>query len=295
MTKMSSVFLKSLMAGVLVISSTALAQEEFLDVEHDHDDTELMEQIRVEQNEYFNQMQNNPSFGVWSGGAGSCKYISSIFQPPPTKTVTLTFDDGPSSTLTPVVLDVLRKYGIKATFFMKGNSAKSNSAIVKRVQREGHIVASHSYSHPNFHTLSQGNQASEITTTDSILRNEMPAGNRLFRYPYVNSTCSSNSLLHRMGYKGIVGWHVDSCDWAFAKDGYVTRKQADICAVSAANTASFVGHVVSSVKKRGGGIVLLHEIHQRTVYSLEEIIVRLTREGYKFTNLDDPRMTSYLK
>lgn len=294
MSKMSSVFLKSMMATVLFIGATANAQEEFLDTEHDHDDAELHEQIRAEQNEYFEQLNNNMSMGVWSG-AGSCKYISSIFQPPPTKTVALTFDDGPSSTLTPVVLDVLKKYGIKATFFMQGNAARKNPNIVKRVAREGHIVASHSFSHPNFHTLSQGNQASEITTTDSILRSEMPAANRFFRYPYGNSTCSSNSLVHRMGYRGIVGWHVDSCDWAFSKNGYVTRKQAEICAVSAANTASFVGHVVASIRNRGGGIVLLHEIHSRTVYSLEEIIVRLQRDGYKFTNLDDPRMASYLK
>lgn len=289
------IILKSLIASLVLISNTTHAHE-FDDIENQDAEIEMTEQIRSEQKEYFEELQENWMRGTWARprAGGSCKYVSSIFSPPPAKTVVLTFDDGPSSSLTPLVLDILKKHGIKATFFMKGNAATSKMSIVKRVNAEGHIVANHSYSHPNFHTLSQGSQVSEFTTTDSILRSEMPASTKLFRYPYGNSTCSTNALAQRQGYK-IVGWHVDSCDWAFSKNGYVTSKQAALCAVKPANTANFAGHVISEVRRLNGGIVLMHEVHQRTVYSLDEIIVRLKREGFTFTNLNDPKMARYLK
>jgi peptidoglycan/xylan/chitin deacetylase (PgdA/CDA1 family) len=96
-----------------------------------------------------------------------------------------------------------------------------------------------------------------------------------------------------MGYTGIVGWHVDSCDWAFSKTGSVTSKQAKICGVASSNTSNFVRHVVSEVKRRQGGILLFHDIHVRTVANLEKIIVALKAEGFEFSNLDNPMWTKY--
>lgn len=292
----NTIVLKSLIAAVLCLSTSAFAHEFDEDILAENNDAEIemTEQIRTEQKEYFEELQENWMQGTWARPrAGSCKYISNIFSPPPAKTVVLTFDDGPSASLTPLVLDILKKHGVKATFFMKGNAAASKMSIVKRVRAEGHIVANHSYSHPNFHTLSQGSQVSEFTTTDSILRSEMTSP-KLFRYPYGNSTCSTNALAKKQGYR-IVGWHIDSCDWAFAKNGYVTAKQAALCAVKPSNTANFAGHVLSEVRRLNGGIVLMHEVHNRTVYSLDEIIVRLKREGYTFTNLNDAKMDRYLR
>lgn len=280
---------------MLVVTSTGWAHGEYFQSEEaEHDDTAMMEQARAEQNAYFEQLKRDMQQGLWSAPA-TCKYISAIFQPPVANTVTLTFDDGPSKTNTPVVLDVLARYGIKATFFMKGSNAKGKEALIKRIRAEGHLVANHSYSHPNFHTLSQGQQVSEITTTDAIINSAMPKSFKLFRYPYGNSTCSTNANIKKMGYRGIVGWHVDSCDWAFAETGKVTPKHAEICAVAPSNIANYVGHVVSSVRSRGGGIVLMHDVHSRTAHSLEEIIVRLQREGFRFANMDDPRMGAFIR
>lgn len=292
--KVFSGFSKTVLAMALLITSTGWAHGEYSHNEDEHDDTAMMEQSRAEQNEYFEQLKRDMQQGLWAS-PNSCKYISSIFQPPVANTVTLTFDDGPSTTNTPVVLDVLARYGIKATFFMKGSNAKGKAALLKRIRDEGHLVANHSYSHPNFHTLSQGQQVSEITTTDAIIGSAMSASFKLFRYPYGNSTCSTNANIKKMGYRGIVGWHVDSCDWAFSQTGKVTTKQATLCGVAASNIANYVGHVVSSIRNRGGGIVLMHDIHTRTAYSLEEIIVRLQREGFRFANMDDSRMSAYIR
>lgn len=280
--------LKPLLAALLLTSGTALAG-----ADHDHDhanDEQIYQQIRMEQNRFFRQMQEDILNGVpVDVASGQCKYISSIFQPPPLKVIALTFDDGPSSTLTPRTLDILRKYGIKATFFMKGSAARANPEVVRRIRNEGHLVASHSYSHPNFHAISTSDQTSQITSTEAILGDNMPSNFKLFRYPYGNSTCHANSLMkQRMGYRGIVGWHVDSCDWAYSGSGYVSAKSATICGVAPSNRANFTGHVIQEVERRRGGIVLFHEIHQRTVDSLDGIIGQLINRGYKFSNLNDP-------
>ena len=59
----------------------------------------------------------------------------------------LTFDDGPTSNVTPQILDILRKYNAKATFFQVGSLIEANPDMARRVYEEGHLVANHSYSH----------------------------------------------------------------------------------------------------------------------------------------------------
>jgi peptidoglycan/xylan/chitin deacetylase (PgdA/CDA1 family) len=167
-------------------------------------------------------------------------------------------------------------------------------SLLAEAQQKGHIIASHSFSHPNFHTISTGEQTRQVIDTDTILARFMPSGQKFFRYPYGNSTCHANEVLRREGYR-IVGWHVDSCDWAFARNGWVTLDQARICGVSPENRSDFVSHVVSSVVKRTGGILLFHDVHQITVRNLESIILRLTERGYSFVSLADQRYRHYLR
>ncbi len=65
------------------------------------------------------------------------------------KTLVLTFDDGPGSRLTPVVLDILSDYDVKATFFLLGKNIVGRESIVKRIYDEGHEICSHGYDHIN--------------------------------------------------------------------------------------------------------------------------------------------------
>lgn len=215
----------------------------------------------------------------------SCKYASDISIPPPAMRVALTFDDGPDATGTPYLLDVLRKYQVRATFFVVGQAVEANPELLRRVVDEGHLlVGSHSWSHPNFHALSVAEQAEEVARNEELLGEFLTP--RLFRYPYGNSTCETNDLLRARGYK-IVGWHVDSCDWAFNKTGTVTDRDARICEVLPRNKSDFVSHVVDSIKARKGGVLLMHEIQPNTLHQLEVILDRLVREGFTFGNLDE--------
>src|SRR5215471_21580396 len=69
--------------------------------------------------------------------------------------IAMTFDDGPSATLTPKLLDILAAHHIKATFFVLGEMVAEHPEILARAAREGHEIASHSWSHPNLAKMSQ--------------------------------------------------------------------------------------------------------------------------------------------
>ncbi len=80
-------------------------------------------------------------------GTPTCDYFS-IYPPEDgDKVIYLTFDDGPSSNITPKILDVLKKNNVKATFFVLGHQAEKNPEVLKRIASEGHSIGNHSYSH----------------------------------------------------------------------------------------------------------------------------------------------------
>ena len=215
----------------------------------------------------------------------TCRYESEISTAPPANKVVLSFDDGPQSEQTEFILDVLKRHQISGTFFLIGQKAKEHPELVTRIWADGrHTVGNHSWSHPNFHEISVEEQAMEVLKYE-----EAPSIGptpKLFRYPYGNSSCETNNLLHDRGYR-IVGWHIDSCDWAFDKAGSVDAKEALSCGVLSQNRDNFVEHVVSSVRAHKGGIVLMHEIHPNTLKKLDEIITRLKEDGFVFGSIED--------
>src|SRR5438477_3246359 len=80
--------------------------------------------------------------------------------------IALTFDDGPSATLTPKLLDLLAAHHIKATFFVIGENLAEHPEIVARAAQEGHEIANHSWSHPNFGKMSDENVRRQLQQTD---------------------------------------------------------------------------------------------------------------------------------
>lgn len=222
-----------------------------------------------------------------------CRFESDIATHPPPGVVSLSFDDGPEPGATEAILALLDKHQITATFFLIAGKVQRHpdlAAVVKAHPRA--LVGNHSWSHPNFHDIAPGKQASELERSDTALAAlEAP---KLFRYPYGNSSCESNAQLQRLGYR-IVGWHVDSCDWAFDKTGSVDAHEAKICGVDKGNREHFVDHVVTAVKARKGGIVLMHEIHPNTLAQLDTLIGRLLAEGFTFAPLTDAGFQASLR
>ena len=99
----------------------------------------------------------------------------------------LTFDDGPSKTVTPLLLDLLKQENIKATFFVLGNRAKSNPDLIKREFEEGHYIANHGYTHKysSIYTNSQ-TVLDEYNYTESCIQEALANPDyhsRVFRFP----------------------------------------------------------------------------------------------------------------
>ncbi|PWU18224.1 MAG: hypothetical protein C5B49_07510 [Bdellovibrio sp.] len=232
--------------------------------------------------------------------SAKCWLASQISTPPPDGLVILTFDDGPHKTATPFILKTLAEtiqgQKIPATFFNIARTAQTLMSLSQEVVAAGDLVGNHSWSHPSFHKLKRiDDQKKQIDLADLTLRSVISPERKFFRYPFGNSTCYANNYVHGLGYR-IVGWHVDSCDWGFDNIiGQVSNLDSHICEVSIKNRYNFVGHIVDSLVNHRGGILLMHEIHLRTISKLPEIIKELHQRGFQFTNLDDPRFASSLR
>ena len=194
----------------------------------------------------------------------------------------LTFDDGPEPGHTEAILAVLARHKVPATFFLIAEKAKAHPELVEQARAlPGAVIGNHSWSHPNFHDIAVEEQAREVGSADALLRADLGA-TPLFRYPYGNSSCETNERVHALGYR-IVGWHVDSCDWAFAGPKGLTASEALSCGVLPAYRHDFLGHIVANVRAHRGGVVLMHETHDIGVDNLDALIVRLEAEGYRFS------------
>ncbi|MCM3750265.1 polysaccharide deacetylase family protein [Paenibacillus pasadenensis] len=186
----------------------------------------------------------------------------------PGKTVYLTFDDGPS-THTAEVLDILKKYGIKATFFMVGNHVEDRPELVKKVQKEGHAIGNHSYDHKydRIYTSFAGYAQQTLLTEKALLK--AGVATNLVRAPggtYSNFDAAYFKAMRDAGYK-MADWNVDSGD---SKRVGVPAK--DIVA----------GATSVSLKKEM--TVLMHDGtgHAETVKALPAIIEFYKSKGYRF-------------
>lgn len=102
----------------------------------------------------------------------------------PDRTLALTFDDGPDPEWTPQILGVLKAKGVKATFFMIGEEAAAEPALVRRVRDEGHEIGNHSFTHPNMAHVDEERVRLELTATDRALESILGRQVTLFRPPY---------------------------------------------------------------------------------------------------------------
>lgn len=194
------------------------------------------------------------------------------------KVVYLTFDDGPSKTVTPLILDILKKENIKATFFVLGARAKNNQDLIKREYNEGHFIANHGYSHiyGNIYenpqaVLDEYNKTKEII--QSILGTDYDG--HLFRFPggstggkYKNIKADAKVVLNENNI-AYIDWNALSSDAAGAK-----TKEA------------IVKNVKDSVGSKKSVVILMHDAGDKilTYETLPEIISYLREQGYTFKN-----------
>ncbi len=187
-------------------------------------------------------------------------------QNPEEKIAYLTFDDGPNSIYHPLILDILKKYNIQATFFLVGKNGQKDPDIAKRTKDEGHVIGNHSLTHSFLPNLQSAAILSELQNTNDILKtfnNGETIG--LFRPPYggVNAYVRNNA--QTLGLKLFL-WDVDPRDWS--------EPPAD----------ELVRRVVTAT--HNGSDILLHSNHMATVQALPKIIETLQSQGYVFKTLN---------
>lgn len=188
------------------------------------------------------------------------------------KIIALTFDDGPDPVDTSAILDLLKQYEAKATFFVVGESVERYPELAKREITEGHEIANHTYTHQYFNKRRLDEQISrEIQKAEDAIVKATDQKPVLFRPPggYYSENLVKVSV--QAGYKVVMwSWHQDTRDWNTPGVHKIVKKVLN-------NT-------------RNGDIILFHdhvEGKSQTVEALKQILPELKDRGYRFVTVSD--------
>ncbi|MGR6916191.1 polysaccharide deacetylase family protein [[Actinomadura] parvosata] len=189
------------------------------------------------------------------------------------KCIALTFDDGPGK-YAGTLLDTLKKYDAKATFFLEGQYVKSRPQFVKRMAAEGHELGNHSYSHPDFTKSEAGTIRSEIQKTQDAVKKAAGVEPKLLRPPYGLADLQVSDIAAEFGMPMIL-WTAGSQDWS-SKNVDAIQKQT--LAVAKPN-----------------GIILMHDWVKQTVDGMPALIKTLQSKGYHLVTVSDVVKNENLK
>lgn len=191
--------------------------------------------------------------------------------PTPEKVIYLTFDDGPIPEVTPWVLDQLKQYNAKATFFCVGDNIRKHPEVFQQVKEEGHSVGNHTFNHlngwssdniPYFHNVRNG--ASMVHTV-------------LFRPPYGRLKPKQAQFLQR--HYRIVMWDVLSGDF----DPAISEEQC-------------LANVINNTQN--GSIVVFHDslkTKEKLAYVLPRVLDHFSQLGYRFERLNEQELVQQLE
>ncbi|WP_235941746.1 polysaccharide deacetylase family protein [Paenibacillus puerhi] len=187
------------------------------------------------------------------------------------KLIALTFDDGPNPVYTPQILDLLKAYEAKGTFFVLGKRVQMYPAIAIREVNEGHEIANHTFDHHYLKHVRPERLVQEIRQTQEVIFDITEQLPHVFRPP---GGFYNDQLLSSMKEANLTvvmwSWYQDTQDW---------RKPG---------TDKIVNQVLSNV--HNGDIVLFHDLEgdcTQTVEALKIILPELKARGYQFVTVSD--------
>lgn len=191
----------------------------------------------------------------------------------------LTFDDGPSQTVTPQILDVLKQENIKATFFVLGMRVKANPELVKREYEEGHYIANHGYYHDYASIYkSVNNVIKEYNKNEKEIQKAIGVEeyqSHLFRFPG-GSIGGKYADLKSKAKKELNKQNISYIDWnALTND-----------AAGANTKKKILSNLKSTVKGKNSVVILMHDASNKilTYETLPDVIQYLREQGYSFDN-----------
>lgn len=215
--------------------------------------------------------------------------------------IALTFDDGVSK-ITPTVLDILRREKVKATFFILGNTLDSPilgekfaKDVLNQMIKDGHVMASHSYSHPNFDEYWPEGIYHEMNRANGLFIKLTGKSPRFMRPPFGNVTPRTIQALHDLGYF-IIRWNVDTNDWMYTDTPEKSFREFSSKLPDEAKINDIRwqknGLTELGVKTMINGILdskiaLMHDIHSGIAFFLPRLIQHARSLGYRFVSMDE--------
>lgn len=182
------------------------------------------------------------------------------------KVIALTFDDGPNTDTTPLVLDKLEEHGIVASFFVIGNNITDESAeVMKRAYNMGCDIENHSQSHPDMTKMTAEEIKAEIDFTSDKVEEAVGERPQFFRPPYI---AVNQTMFDVIDMPFICGYGAEDYNNAIGVEERVEKVLA---------------------QARDGGIILLHDMNGnvQTVEALDKIIPALKEQGYEFVTITE--------
>ena len=183
--------------------------------------------------------------------------------------VALTFDDGPHPRYTHAILEVLREYGVSATFFVIGVNVENYPEAFCEIVQSGCEIGNHTYSHKNVTAMSKEEIGRELDMTEAAIMKHTDKRPTLFRPPQGAYDVGVEEIAFVRGYD-IILWSIDTLDWAHTPPDKITAS------------------VVSSLDN--GDIILMHDYTSNgnsAAAALRVIIPRLLSLGYEFVTVSE--------
>ena len=186
------------------------------------------------------------------------------------KVIALTFDDGPHPRYTDAILDILKEYGIRATFFIVGENAALYPDEVKRIAAEGHEIGNHTYTHADLKRIEGAALMRELSDTENIIYELTGRRPSVFRPPEGRCNETVVGCANELGYATVL-WTVDPRDWASPPSGEVAAE------------------IVKNAKC--GSVILCHDYNSSkrspTPEALRAVIPQLIEKGYSFVTVSE--------
>jgi len=154
--------------------------------------------------------------GAWAYASlwpGSDLFGKALRAPARPGEIALTFDDGPNPAWTPRLLDMLAEHRVKATFFLLGEFAQAEPALVRRIGMEGHLVGNHSWSHPRLSLASAEQIHNELAWTKTVLEQITGTTVEYFRPPFGARRPAVFRMARELGLKPVL-WNAMTSDWS---------------------------------------------------------------------------------
>ena len=177
--------------------------------------------------------------------------------------IAFTFDDGPNRKTTTRLLDGIKEYNARVTFFVLGSRVENNKDVLIKAYTEGNQIGSHTYNHLNLLLLDDANIVSEINKTNEVIKKVIGKRPNLLRPPYGNINDNIKSLANMH----IINWNIDTEDWKLK------------------NREKIKDNILKYA--RDGSIVLLHDIYTESVEGALLAMAELEKEGYAFVTIEE--------